>query len=300
MMTGIQEESGVTLGFLLSLPERTLRALAVLVGGVIFEGFEVLLPGWLRRTRLYKAIVAQALRIVVELVGGVSGVIPTDEVSAQELMLRKAAGTGIEFAGLLAMGWSPLWLFAVATDLTGGTRTYLRALVAELKRDGVLSAEAEISSVDHLLDTLEGSSDLVAETLDIPPLNLDDLRGSWQELKQHTSELPDSEHLAKIYAEMQQVTEREDSSLQEVSALLAAGAIHAGIQVGQVHIFDYYQAALQTINKEGLRVYARRVTRPYLAAAKRHLDPRTITHTERLLQRRSQTREQSEKDASEE
>jgi hypothetical protein len=297
-MTDYQEKVGVSIGFVLSLPERTIRVLAALIGGLIYETFEVLLPSWLRRTRLYKAIIAQALRIVVELVGGVSGVIPADEVTAQELAMRKAAGTGIEFAGLLAMGWSPLWLFAVVTDLTGGTRTYLRTLVAELKRDGVLAADAEISSVEQLLDTLEDSSDLVAETLDIPPLNLEDLRGSWQELRQHTAELPDGEHLAKIYAEMQQVTEQEDCSLVDLSTLLATGALRAGIQVGQLHIFDYYQAALQTITKEGLRVYARRVTRPYLAAARLHLDPRYMTNTERFLLRRSQKIEPSVKDTS--
>lgn len=298
-MTDAQEQAGVSIGFVLSLPERTLRVLAALFGGVIYEGFEVLLPGWLRRTRLYKAIIAQSLRIVVELVGGVSGVIKTDEVTAQELAMRKAAGTGIEVAGLLAMGWSPLWLFAVVTDLTGGTRTYLRALVAELKRDGVLSADAEISSVEQLLGTLEESSDLVAETLDIPPLNLDDLRSSWQELKQHTSDLPDGEHLAEIYAEMQQVTEHEDLSLVDLSSLIAAGAVRAGIQVGHVHIFDYYRDALQTINKEGLHLYTKRVTHPYLAAASKHFDSRTITFTQRLLLRKRQTVEAFENDASE-
>jgi len=299
-MTDYQEEAGLSLGFALSLPERTIRALACLIGGLIYEATEVLLPGWLRRTRLYQAIIAGLLRIVIELVGGVSGVITPDEVTAQELALRKAAGTGIEFAGLLTIGWSPLWIFAVVADVTGGTRTYLRALVTEFKRDGVLAADARIASVEQLLDTLEGSSGLVAETLDAPPLNVDELRGSWQELRQHTSELPDGEHLAKIYAEMQQVTEQEDCTMEEVSTLIATGALRAGIQIGQLHIFDYYQDALQTINKEGLRVYARRVTRPYLAAARGHFDPRSTTHTERLLQRRRQTIEPSEKDTSQE
>jgi hypothetical protein len=288
-MADIQGKSSLRIGYFLSLPERTIRVLAALVGGLIYETLEILLPGWLRRTRLYRAIVAGALRIVVELVGGVSGVISTDELNAQELAMRKAAGTGIEFVGLLTLGWSPLWLFAVVTDLTGGTRFYLRALVAELKRDGALPVDAEISSIEQLLDTLEESSDLVAESLDMPPLNIDDLRSSWQEVTHHTSELPDAEHMASIFKEMQQVSERENCSLQEVSALLAAGAIRAGIQVGQLHIFDYYQDALHMIRNEGLQVYIRRVTHPYLAVARRHYDPRSITNTERLLQRQRQS-----------
>ena len=154
-MTDFQEKTGLSLGFVLSLPERTIRALACLIGGLIYELTEVILPGWLRRTRLYQAIIAGLLRIVIELIGGVSGVLPPDEVTAQELALRKAAGTGIEFAGLLTIGWSPLWLFAVVADLTGGTRTYLRALVTELKGDGVLHEDAGIDSVEDLLNSLQ-------------------------------------------------------------------------------------------------------------------------------------------------
>jgi len=295
-MTDFQGKKGLSLGFVLSLPERTIRALACLIGGLIYELTEVLLPGWLRRTRLYQAIIAGLLRIVIELVGGVSGVLPPDEVTAQELALRKAAGTGIEFAGLLTIGWSPLWLFAVVADLTGGTRTYLRALVTELKGDGVLHEDAGIDSVEDLLNSLEGTTGLMAETLDEPPLNVDEMRSSWQGLRGKATELPDAEHLAKIYAEMQQVTEREDTSLKEVSTLIATGALRAGIKVGQLHIFDYYQYALHTIHIEGLHGYTRRVTRPYLVAARGHLNPRNITHTERLLQRRRQTVELLEND----
>jgi len=140
----------------------------------------------------------------------------------------------------------------------------------------------------------------VAETLDEPPLNVDELRGSWQELRGKATELPNSEHLAKIYTEMQQVTEQEDTSLKEVSTLIATGALRAGIQVGQIHIFDYYRYALSTIRAEGLHGYTRRVTRPYLAAAMRHFDPRHITNTEMLLQSRRQSIEPFEKDTSEE
>jgi hypothetical protein len=271
------------LGYLLSLPERTLRAVAAGLGGLLFEMAQVLLPGWLRRTRLYQAIVAGTLRIAIELVGGATGILPPDEVSAQELAVRKAAGTGIEMAGLLLIGWSPLWLFAAAADLTGGTRTYLKALVAELRRDGLLQEGTDIASVDELLDTLEDTTGVVAESLDSPPLNVEAMRASWRELRQEAGELPDADRLADLYAELRQVAEREGHSLRSVSSLLAAGALRAGVKTGQVHIFDYYQGALRTISREGLAVYARRVTRPYLAVARGHFDPDTITYTERML-----------------
>jgi hypothetical protein len=245
----------------------------------------VLVPGWLRRSRLYRAIIAGTLRITIELVGGASDVMPSQEVTAQELAVRKAAGTGIELAGLLLMSWSPLWLFAATADLTGGTRTYLQALVAELRRDGLLHEGTDITSVHQLLDTLEGTSGLVAESLDVPPLNVEDLRTSWQNLRRQSSTLPTAERLADLYAGLKRVSKQEDRSLWSVSTMLAAGAVRAGVQVGQVHIFDYYDDALSSIGREGLAVYARRVTSPYLAVARGHFDRKRLTYTERLVQR---------------
>ncbi|HSR32148.1 MAG TPA: hypothetical protein VLY63_16420 [Anaerolineae bacterium] len=273
------------LGYALSLPERTLRAAAAGLGGLLYEATQILLPGWLRRSRLYRAIVTGTLRIAIELVGGATGVLPADKVTAQELAVRKAAGTGIEMAGLMLVGWSPLWLFAATADLTGGTRTYLQALISELRHDGLLHEETDIGSVGELLDTLEGTSGLVADSLDVPPLNVQELRTSWQDLRRHSTDLPDADRLADLYAELRRAAEREGYSLRSVSSLLAAGALRAGIKTGQVHIFDYYENALRTIAREGLPVYSRRVLRPYLVVATDHFNPKRLTHTERLLQR---------------
>jgi hypothetical protein len=270
-------------GYVLSMPERLLRAVAVLGGGLFYETTEILLPGWLRRSRFYQGLVVGTLRIAIELVGGLSGVLPSDEMDVGEFTMRKAAGTGIEMAGILTLGWSPIWLFAVVSDLSGGTRTYLQALVAELKDDGLLAEDADISSVEELLDALEGSSGIVAEALDVPPLNVDDMRNSWNEMRRHARELPDADRLASIYNELQETAEREDRSLQYMSSLIAKGALRAGVNLGQTHIFDYYQDALRTINSEGLPFYSRRVTRPYLVAAKSHFDPERISYTERLF-----------------
>ena len=268
-------------GYAISVPERGMRAFAASAGGLIYEATEVLLPGWLRRSRFYQGLIADLLRIVIELVGGVSGVLPPRDIGVQELTMRKAASTGIGLAG----GWFPLWLFAVAADLTGGTRIYLNALVSELKRDDVLHEDAEITSLEELLNTLEGTSGLMADVLDEPPLNVDEMRSSWQEMRQHGTDLPTASHLASIYTDLQNVAIKEDRSLQSVSSLIATGALQAGVQLSHSHIFNYYQDALGSINSEGLPLYSRRVTRPYFAAAKNHFDPERITYTERLFGR---------------
>ena len=269
--------------YVLSLPERTVRATAASLGGLVYETAEVILPGWFRRSRLYRAMVAGSLRIAVEFVGGVTNVLPPELVGARELAVRKAAGSGIEMASVLAVGWSPLWLLAAAADLTGGTRVYLQTLVSELQRGKVLSVGVNISSVQDLLEALEGASTVVAEAVDVPPLNVRDMRTSWRSLRQSVADLPDARHLARIFSQLQHVSQEAGRPLWSVSSLIALGAIRAGMRMGQVHVFDYYRDALGAISREGLRAYAQRVAKPYLDASRGHYDRSRMSFTERVL-----------------
>ena len=98
--------------YLVSLPERATRAGAALTGGLLYETTEVMLPLAIRRSRLYQAIVGRLLRITIELVGGVEGIYPTQEMPVRELLARKAAGNAVELSSFLAVGWSPVWLLA--------------------------------------------------------------------------------------------------------------------------------------------------------------------------------------------
>lgn len=269
--------------YITSLPERLVRAAAAAGGGLVYETAEVVLPLWLRRSYLYQATVARLLRIAIELIGGVSEVAPAGALPARALLVRKTVGNAIELASFLAVGWSPLWLLAAAADLTGGTRMYLRALVAELRGAGVLPAESTIVSVEELLTTLEQSSGLLADTIDVPPLNVREMRASWQALARHVSELPDAESLAALFGNLEQVAAREGQSLAALSGLIAVGAVRAGLQLGTTYVFEYYRQALGSIATEGLLTYLGRVSRPYRVRIVRHFDPHSETYTERLL-----------------
>ena len=269
--------------YLLSLPERLLRALAAGLGGLIFEVTEVILPHWLRQTRLYQAMVYRFLRLSVELVGDVQGVLPVENMTIGDLATRKAVGNVIELASFVAVGWSPLWLLAAASDLTGGTRAYLNAFVAELKKQGLLPAEMDIRSVDDLLSALEFSTASAADMVDLPPLKVQDLRLSWQALRRNMENLPRADKLTALYKNMQQVAGQEGRTLGDLSKLIAAGALRAGFQMGSTHVYAYYQEALEAIQAEGWWTYARRVATPYLSAGRSHFDPRRVTYTQRLL-----------------
>ena len=277
-----------------SLPERTARAGAALVGGLVYETSEVVLPLAVRRSRLYQGIVGRLLRITIELVGGVDGVYPGQEMPARELLVRKTAGNAVELSSFLAVGWSPLWLLAGASDLVGGTKAYLRALATELRDAGVLAADANVTSFDELLTALEGTSGVLADAVDVPPLNVPSVRTSWRELQLQAAELPDAAGLEKIFAELQLAARQEDRSLLEISSLVGLGAVRAGVKLGNVHVFGYYRLALRTIVEEGLISFLRRTSTPYLTRAGSHFDPRSSTHSERLLRRWTDRRSPTE------
>jgi hypothetical protein len=269
--------------YLISLPERTLRATAAGAGGLAYEATAVLLPPAVRESKIYETTVEGLLRVAVELVGDVDGILPTREMGADELFVRKAAGTGIDIAGLLTVGWSPLWVFAVAADLTGGSRAYLKALVVEFQDDDLLAEDADVTSTEELLVALENSSGTMADTLDRPPLNLKDMRETWEQLSQNAAALPDAGRIGKTFALIQQVAKQEDLSVWSVSSLVATGAARAGLLLGKTHIFDYYDQALGKISDEGLAEYSLRVARPYGLVAIDHFNPSRVTLTDRFI-----------------
>ena len=269
--------------YLASLPERAGRAGAALLGGAVYELSETALPEFVRRSKLYEATVARLLRITIELLGDVHGVYPDTPMTVQELTLRKAAGNVVEFASVVVAGWSPLWLLAGAADAIGGSKVYLRALVEELERIGLLQPDTDISSFEELLSRLEGTSGVLADAVDVPPLNVNDLRASWRALQSQATDLPSPEGLASIFAGLQEAARREGRSLLEVSTLVGLGAARAGIRIGDVYVFDYYRRALRSIAEEGLLTFLRRISSPYLERAGKHFDPAAPTYTERLL-----------------
>jgi hypothetical protein len=225
------------------------------------------------------------LRIVIELVGGVEGVYPTEEMPVRELLVRKSAGNVIELSSFLAVGWSPVWLLAGASDLVGGTKVYLRTLVTELRDAGVLAPDADVASFEELLTTLEDTSGVLADTVDVPPLNISSMRTSWQQLRLQVADLPDANGLEKIFSDLQLAARQEDRSILQISSMVALGAVHAGVRLGDAHIFDYYRSALSTIVEEGLVSFLRRVSTPYLTRARSHFDPGSSTYSERFLRR---------------
>lgn len=271
--------------YLISLPERMIRTTAALGGGVVNETSRLLLPVAVRRTRFYQSTIDRLLRIVVELVGDVRDVYEPDELSPEELLMRKAAGNVVEAASIVAVGWSPIWLLAGVSDLVGGTRVYLRALVSQLEQYKVLPPDSVVDSFEELLDRLEQTSGTIADTIDVPPVNVKDLRTAWATLRTQASDIPNADRLAQIFIGLQVIALYENRSLLEISSIIALGAVKAGLELGNMHVFDYYRTAIESIYREGLVVYLSQAIGPYLSRAKEHWMLEATTTTERMIER---------------
>jgi hypothetical protein len=274
--------------FLLSVPERIVRSVAALLGGVVHETFALALPRIVRGSRLYEATAKNLLRVTIELVGGVDARVPTEvefEPDPGRLAVRKGVGNAVELGSIAAFGFSPLWILAAAADVTHGSRVYLDAYVAELVRAGALPVGSSPGTASDLLSALERVSGTTARLVDIPPLELEALRQSLADIRHDAASLPSAEELARLYAGLLEAARRERTSILVVSVGIGLAFFNSARHVGRQHLLDPYREDLRPVAEEGLAAYARRVSRPYAEAVARHFDTDQLSLTERGLGR---------------
>jgi hypothetical protein len=277
----------VRTAFLVSLPERLVRSVVALLGGAVHETASLLLPRLIRRSRLYEATAKNALRIAIELVGGVEGASSAGEetVAPRRLAFRKGAGNAVELGTIVAFGFSPLWLLAGASDVLRGTRVYLDELVHELKQAGVIEEKARFETVDDLLGVLEGASGGTARLIDLPPLAVSEVKETLSELRADAASLPSPEELQRLFTGLRREAERERRSLLEVSTGIGLAFVVSARAVGRRELAVPYREDWQPLREEGFAAYARRVAGPYGRAIAAHFDPENASLTERGLTR---------------
>jgi hypothetical protein len=272
------------LRYVVTMPERLLRAVIAGVGGTVQETAQVVLPRFVRRSRLYEATAKNALRIAVELVGDVARderqLAETD--SAGRVAVKKVAGNIVELGSITAFGFSPLWLLAGAADVLSGSRVYLRALEDELSAAGLLAEGTRFSSVDQLIGALEGTTGTTARTIDLPPLELSEMKRSLAELRSSVSALPTAAELKDLFDGLVWTARLERRSLLEVSSGVGLAFVTSAKKVGRDHLVTPYREDWAPLRAEGFGAYAARIARPYRAAVLSHFDRDRVTVTERL------------------
>jgi hypothetical protein len=294
--------------YLLSLPERVVRSASALAGGLVRELGDAVLPPAFRRTKLYQNLVEGTLRFLIEQVGQVENAYPAEGQLAQDFAVRRAAGNGIEWAGILAFRASPVWVMAALADLTGAGRQMIREISESLKKEGLLDPNITFETVDQMLDGLERTSGRLADAINTPPLDIASLRLEWNALQECVRaipprNLPTAESLWEQWRTLQREAAAQNQSVFRLSSLLALSAVgrlpenarwlsrcavtaarHTG------HIFadsllEHYATTLQEIRRTGYLAYWASEFRPYLRAAAQQFSPGRVSLTQRLLGR---------------
>src|SRR6185312_2295469 len=218
--------------YLLSLPERVIRSALALSAGFLREVGEVVLPRSVRRTQLFKTLVEATLRYVIERVGGAKDVYPPEHPSAEDFLLRRGAGHAIELLGIVAFHVSPVWVLAALADVSGLGRHLIPEISEALKAQGLVDKEARFESMDQLLSGLERASSRLAETINTPPLDIEELRKGWTAIREHArslrpSELPSVVEIRRQWEALTQEAVRQGRSVFEISSLMAVSAVRA-------------------------------------------------------------------------
>ena len=299
-----------TYKYILSLPERVVRSLGALSGGLLHEIGHVMVPASLRRTTLYRTMVEVTLRFLIEEVGQVEGVYPTEGHLAANFLFQRTASHGIELLGILTFSASPVWVLAALADITGSGHKLIREITQALREEGLVEGDDHFETMEQMLDGLERTSSHLAQTLNLPPVDIAGLRREWGNFKEAVKGIPPKQVPAP--EELEGIWGRDPAHGERTGALglhrvFPDGSLHPGSRAGQHAlafprrslggpadrqsarrraILDHYVQALSEIAQTGFLAYWTREFRPYLRAAAVQFTPGHETLTERLLRPR--------------
>lgn len=292
--------------YALSLPERTVRSLSALSGGLLREVSEIALPASIRNAALYRATAGVGLRFLIEQVGDVRGIYPPKDPIARKFVYRYATGSSIEMLSIAAFFVSPVWVLAALGDATRAGKTLFSEIGDALKAEGLLEPDAQFETMEQLLDGLERTSTHLALTMNMPPLDVAGLRQEWQQFRANLATLPPahlpiSADVERTWNNIQTASRDLHRSVFSVSAAMGMSALTSvpsqlqwlsrsalvaarttGMVVGAAFL-DHYAAATKEIVKTGFVAYCAKHSRPYLVAVIRNFLPEKKSSTERLL-----------------
>jgi hypothetical protein len=293
--------------YTLSLPERTLRSLAALVGGTSILLAETLFPKSLRGTTTYKVTIGLMQQFIIERVAGIKNKISEGHAQlGEDYVQRKMAGTALEAAGLLTMGYSPLWVFAILGDAAGGSKVFLNRLVKYLKENDVVTEDIEATELVDVLEAVQEASSKSASTIDTPPLSREELSKLANEMKfsygrvfKSTKNL--TPRLEAIWKNMEQLALRENISIERLVGIMTVDAAiwskkgmgiavatgQTGAELFNEKVLDSYKKTLAITSEQGIDKYLSSHMRPFMQSARAHFDPTQKTWTEIKLVEKS-------------
>lgn len=270
-------------GYLVSLPERTVRSLTALAAGFLRETGDAAIPGRFRRTRVYRAIVETTLRFLIENVGKVEGAYAEAGSLPGDFLVRRTAGNGIDWLSLAIFHVSPVWVLAGLADLSGAGGSLLKEMARALEREGLLTGAGNVRSMADFLDALERGSGELAETVNSPPLNVQQLREEWDRLRASVAEKPEIADLERQWEQLNDTAAHEHRNVLEISTAVALHSLRAAQRMVAEPVWTHYEEVLGEIGRVGFAGFVEREMRPYWRAALENFSPGKSTITGKWL-----------------
>ncbi|MEM9827795.1 MAG: hypothetical protein AAF958_14485 [Planctomycetota bacterium] len=286
----------------LSLPERATRSLSAVVGGMVGQTANRLIPLAFRSSRSYEVFIQQSLDVLVHDVGGVQRDVDEETTALESSLAQKAVGGLLDVAAGATMHLSPLTVLAVFNDLAYGSNEYLKVLAKEWREEGIIDDDSTIDHVTDLIDAAARASRKASDSLEAPPMDLAGLRQTVDQMRSEinrvdpTSLLPRSE-VTRLWGEIEDIAAQSELGIVQVGTTMTMHAIAkvdlvtrgtlSSIRVAgnlfDQHIIDHYQDAIVAIHHDGLYETIRRDSEPYVSAVWDNFSGQRETWTGDLL-----------------
>lgn len=293
------------LAYVISLPERLVRWIVGLLGSVV-RALTWLLPRPIREGKFFKTAVERQIKMLTDDVGQAQlyknseGQIELDAKS----MTRMGVGNAVDNLLVLTLHASPVWVLLAATDVCKGARSFVSEIGKELKEAGVMEEDSRLDSVDDVLLGLSKLSERMADTVDMPPISLDDMKQTVTELKDELGEVVGSSlnvaDVEGLIEDVRATADETDRSLLQTTAAVATGALNTtgnvitGAAVGTtatirfvgrnlVDVLGDYGRSANRMRRLGFYGAIRSFLRPHTRTSSRLFSYPFVTCTELLL-----------------
>lgn len=294
-------ENGVrkTLLYTVSIPERTILSGISLIVGAYESLSDVLFPKWFKKSTSYRVTLGLMSQFLQKHVTGIEN---PESMEGDEYVQRKTAGTVIEAVGIATFRFSPLWIFAIVSDVVGGSSVYYNRLVHHLKENKIIDDNYSGQDVTALLSALQQTTDHAASIIDMPPVTLEQASVTAKQLAESLSitkdqaakMLPETE---AIWTEMNRLADK-GVSLEQIAGFLTIDAMNKVGEKGQgvmksvteasgellnTYILESYKETLTDLSVEGHLTYFNRRMKPYVKSIGGLFNPKRDTLTQKAL-----------------
>ena len=283
----------------LSVPERLPRWFSGLVGGLLRTA-TWMLPRPLREGRFFKTAVERQIKMLTDDVGQAQLYKNAPELDARTAT-RLGIGGAVDNLLVLTLHASPLWLLLAATDVCKGAQAFVQDVGQELKDAGVMEDGSRLDSVDDILAGLSKLSERMADTVDMPPFSLSEMKktvtGLRDEIGSVAGSTLDAADVESLIKDVRATAGKTNRSLLQTTAAVATGALETtgtvivgaavgttatlkflGRNVGDI-LGDYGRSA-QRIQRLGFYGSLRTFLRPHTRSSRRLFAYGFLTYTE--------------------